>query len=199
MLATKANVHFLAPVKQSDDKGLHHTGVFYYKKGTEEMKCEVTALSMSDFDPETVHEDIVQQINDCMCRTYPYDELMGIEALEPRAALLQQDTTDALARVIAASANELRKDFSTESWPQVVERCIAQFNDKVTTLDQIIAFFEPVVRIFLERGYRNGYSDAMAGSRKAFIDRVEKRITEINPFHDRSINEMKLLLEWLKR
>lgn len=196
MLATKANVSFEGPSGELKNR---YCGTFLYKKSGEQMKCQVEFMMMADIPMEVMHEDIVSQINDKMCREYPYDELVEIEALEPRAAQVQ--SADALAAAIVEEVKKIQTNDTGETWPQVVQRCIAQFKDKVTTLDVLFEFFEPVTRMFLERGYREGYKDAMGGARQAFMQRVEQRLKEMEggSFEEARSVELRHLLEWLKR
>lgn len=222
MLATKANVYFEGPFGELKNR---YVGTFLYKKGVHEMKCVVEFMMMAEMPVEIMHEDIVQQINNKMCATYPYNELMEIEAMEPRAAL---------ARAIVDTANELQnkgmkggegqentvpgtindqnheaiaqqierlKARDNETWPQVVQRCIAQFKDKVTTLDVLFEFFEPVVRMFLERGYRDGFKEGLESGRTVFIRKLDKRIQELNDGVDGDIlrAELQAAIVWLKQ
>lgn len=216
MLATKANVYFEPP---SGELGNRHVGIFYFKKGDTDMKCEVEMMNLFGMTVEEVQDDVVAQINTKMCADFPYDELLTITALEPRASMQQsaQNATDDLARVIVQEAKKLGptvdlnpNNASSETWPQVVERFYKTFVEnnpwegangetKNVAIGNIPAFFEPVVRTFLERGYREGYRDAMVGARKAFIQRVEQRIADIRHVSVDAPNELWAILKWLER
>lgn len=183
MLATKANVYFREPAGELKNR---YVGEFWYKNGAEDMMCSVEMMDLFSIGVDAMRESVVQQINDKMCRTYPYPELLELKPLEPRAS----QHVDALAKTIVDAARDLtdpnagmllkkeepRKDAAhqrDETWPQVVQRCIAQFKDTVTTLDVLFAFFEPVVRNFLERGYAQGFKEGLESGRTVFIRKLE--------------------------
>lgn len=159
MLATKVNTKFFPPVKSAGDVGDTRTAQFYFEHEGKLKMCEISILvaAVLGQTEDELQEALVQEINDRLCKEFPYEQLIELKALAPRVS-----AEDALAGTVASAANNLVVQGAVpDTWPLVCDEFVKIFSPAVSTtvMQEVVRFFQPVVNKFTKRAYDTGWGE----------------------------------------
>lgn len=193
MLATKENTLFKKEPSTGDSGQRIGCELKYEYKG-EELLCRVSQNISASLAPsdEQMHTDLVEKINQELCKNYPYEELLTLEVIPPNATL---NPVKAIAGAVAQAANDLLAlQPYNETWPEVEQRFNKEFVEgnmwenpegdvKFVAIGNIIVFFKNVVERFSSRAYMTGWAEGhkkgMRVNQQDIVKQIEFRMKEL--------------------